>query len=648
MNDKTILSYLDEKVDPVFGPLMKRLVEERPEDPATFCVEYLKATKRPANPASNPRPEGAVGTFLRIVTVNDVYKLENYAHLATAVAETRKWAAGLDCVVSSHLNGDFLSPCVLTALDGGRAMVDGLNLSEVDLVCLGNHELDLGFESLGARLAELKATVVNSNVAHPALDEARFPPYATLRVGARLAVVGGFLTEDPSIYPPSLQPDIQPVRGALRRTWDRATRELRARGALGPAEEPDLFLPMTHQLMKDDRATGARLASGDPALARKTPVLLAGHDHSPFIETCGESLVVKVGQDCEAIGFVDVWWDARGALHCAHSLAPCTDFAAEPRALAFAQEKERYLKGMMDVGIARLPDGGSGSPPLSTKRVRFEESAVASFLLSLVKRGCRRDGVEVACVQAGAVRAGRDYAPGAPFTLGDLYDEFAFDCKQCVVTVPGHVLAASVANTRAMAKPAPNFLHLDADCTVEVAEGSGAHVLTRLNGRPVVPGKLYRVVIYQFLLTGLNVIEPLLSYVTKESGQAVPDEEACEPVKHIVLSQCMQEAWRAAVHFASWGHAGAARPYADLTGEPPSPSGPQVDAGVDAALAMLDGNGDGFVCASDLLGALERQGLDPTGATDAPSAELAGQMIKALDSDGDGRVSRADLATLAL
>ena len=44
------------------------------------------------------------------------------------------------CVVTSHLSGDFLGPCLFTSLDGGATMVDALNYAQLDYVSLGNHE----------------------------------------------------------------------------------------------------------------------------------------------------------------------------------------------------------------------------------------------------------------------------------------------------------------------------------------------------------------------------------------------------------------------------------------------------------------------------------------------------------------------------
>ena len=246
-----------------------------------------------ANAASAPRPPDAVGTFLRIVTINDVYKLENYPSFKTAVNEAREHAKHIDCVVTSHLNGDFLAPCILSALDGGRAMATALDLAGVQYACIGNHELDLGFAALGARVNELhSATVINSNVPHESLDSLQ--KFATFQIGSRWCVLGGFLTEDPSIYAPSLHPPIDPVNESITATWEAGTTSLRQGGELKADEYPSLFLPMTHQLMKDDQET-ARIISSHPTLAPRTPIILAGHDHEPFEEAVEGSLIVKVG-----------------------------------------------------------------------------------------------------------------------------------------------------------------------------------------------------------------------------------------------------------------------------------------------------------------------------------------------------------------
>ena len=65
--------------------------------------------------------------------------------------------------------------------------------------------------------------------------------------------------------------------------------------------------------------------------------------------------------------------------------------------------QDAFLRGMMAMPIATLPPAvaswTSSAKNLSTKSVRFEESRMASWLLSLVKRGLKGQGVQVAMIQ---------------------------------------------------------------------------------------------------------------------------------------------------------------------------------------------------------------------------------------------------------
>lgn len=478
----------------------------------------MQCTSGESLPSAQPRPATASGTFLRCITVNDVYQLDNYPRLASAIATERAAAVELDCVVSSHLAGDFLSPCMLTSLDSGEAMVEGANLARLEYICLGNHEMDLGYDVLKLRLAALKGKCVNSNVENEQLRH--LPRYSVIAVGGRQAVVGGFLSDDPSIYPPSSVPSVDPTPSACLRTWEEAKKEL--------GYTPDLFLPMTHQLLSADRSTASAVAT-HVELASRTPVILGGHEHEVYVERVEQSLIVKVGQNAENIGFVDIWWDAAGALYSRVLVVPAARYAEEPEALAFKEKQLDFLSEMRSREIAQLPS------PMSSQRVRFEASDLASFLLSLVKGGMRKRKarVELAMVQGGAVRGAKRYDAGA-FTMGALLEEFPFECLQAVVNIRGDVIAESVKRSRELRKPSPNFLHLDADCKL-----SGTHKLLTVDNEPFDPRRMYRVCIYEMLLTGLNTIEPLLSYV-RETGQ-VPSPEQCTPLKELVLEFCMQD-----------------------------------------------------------------------------------------------------------
>ena len=96
------------------------------------------------------------------------------------------------------------------------------------------------------------------------------------------------------------------------------------------------------------------------------------------LASAGNSTVVKVGQDAERIGCVDIWWTADGAIRSAVALLPATEFEKDETAQAFVKDKHDFLNEMMQTPIAKVDN------KMSSKKVRFEPSGVASFLLTLV------------------------------------------------------------------------------------------------------------------------------------------------------------------------------------------------------------------------------------------------------------------------
>jgi len=197
------------------------MCQERPADAPAWMIEYLQALKAGSSPVSfgSPRPRTAAGTFLRVLSINDVYKLDNYPHVTSAIRAAKAEAAALDCVVISTLNGDFLSPCILSALDGGKSMVEALNVVGIDYVGLGNHEFDFGFHALAARLADFRGKAINSNVSSEPLD--KLPRYERIKVGSREVVLAGLLTHDMTIYgtPKTTPMVVKPIEAASA-VWD--------------------------------------------------------------------------------------------------------------------------------------------------------------------------------------------------------------------------------------------------------------------------------------------------------------------------------------------------------------------------------------------------------------------------------------------
>jgi 2',3'-cyclic-nucleotide 2'-phosphodiesterase (5'-nucleotidase family) len=222
---------------------------------------------------------------------------------------------------------------VLTAIDGGKAMVKALSISGVDYCCLGNHEFDIDRESLAKHLKEYSGTCVNSNVKNKEL--AFLPEFALLKVGDRTALISGVCTDNKSIFSPQNLPDLTPPDEAIAKVWEKGSVEL--------GRCPDLFIPMTHQLVANDRVT-ARLIAKHGEMKDVTPVVLGGHEHEVFVDEVGRSTLVKTGLDIETIGIIDIWWTANGSMRKTITLVPAVEYCPDEECSVFVKRQHNFMK----------------------------------------------------------------------------------------------------------------------------------------------------------------------------------------------------------------------------------------------------------------------------------------------------------------
>jgi len=224
-------------------------------------------------------------------------------------------------------------------------------------------------------------------------------------------------------------------------------------------------------------------------------------------------------------------------------------------------------------------------------------------------------------VQGGFIRAKKDYEKDADFLVGDLFGEFAFEGPQAVIPLKGSIIQESTTATRNAPKPAPNFLHFDVGVVI-----SEDHTIVSVGGEPFDPEKIYQVAIYHHLLTGLNIIEPLYSYVRE--NVKIPDIEQCRPVKDMVLETCIKDEWRRLIGFDQFDADGDG----DVSAE-------ELREGIAKAITHMDLNGDGLVSKAELKAHMQKKG---------GSLALVEQLISTLDTDGDGQISKDEFLSLAM
>ena len=126
--------------------------------------------------------------------MNDVYELGNLSRLRSLVD---KWQAEHPGPTVVTLNGDFVSPSILSSMDKGFAMVDCMNAVGITHCCFGNHEQDVGHKHLQRRIQQYQGMWLNSNIpSYPA----QMAEYAIVDVGAHKVGLIGLLTDEAGVF----------------------------------------------------------------------------------------------------------------------------------------------------------------------------------------------------------------------------------------------------------------------------------------------------------------------------------------------------------------------------------------------------------------------------------------------------------------
>ena len=249
---------------------------------------------------------------LQLVQVNDVYEIDNWPAFATLRRRAAAEFAHLGPTIGV-VPGDFVAPSLLSSLDRGLGMVDCMNAAGVDYVCIGNHESDIPVSALHDRIRESRFVWLNSNMPEfprsPSLPE--MPEFRVVEVTSaadpghtrRIGLIG-LCSEDRSVLSKGAFGDcaIAPLNETCKQLVQRLVTEHKC----------DVVIPLTHQLVQQDRDLAASLDSSLPV-----PFILGGHDHEPFEErivvagpgpaTLGRT-VIKTGADGKLIAVLSVVW----------------------------------------------------------------------------------------------------------------------------------------------------------------------------------------------------------------------------------------------------------------------------------------------------------------------------------------------------
>lgn len=166
------------------------------------------------------------------------------------------------------------------------------------LFIIGNHENDIKLSEMVKRYQESKFDWINSNMQSLPLPAGvpAMPKYKIIEISGktqkrRIGIIG-LNTEDPNCVPAGRFGNcvIEPVNETAAKLYQE----------LMDKEKLDAIIPMTHQYMPEDR----KLAAMNVGF----PIIIGGHDHKPFNELINGVPIIKMGQNLENIGIVDITW----------------------------------------------------------------------------------------------------------------------------------------------------------------------------------------------------------------------------------------------------------------------------------------------------------------------------------------------------
>jgi 2',3'-cyclic-nucleotide 2'-phosphodiesterase (5'-nucleotidase family) len=427
---------------------------------------------------------------LTLLTVNDVYEITpvqgqgGLAELMTLLRAERATA-------THHLttvNGDFLSPSIMSALLKGTQMVALFNSLGVDAVVFGNHEFDFGPEVTQQRMAEAKFTWLGTNVLGP--DGKPFGGALmtmTRQVGELTIGLFGLLTpETAQLSSPGPTVTFAPVVPTAKT----AVQALRQAGA-------DVIIALTHLSIAEDRA----LAQQVPGIS----VILGGHEHEPITWYEGGTLIHKSGYDAHYLGRIDLMMEKKitekgpqvtvtpsWRMLANHGVTPDPDVAAEVT----------QYTARLDQELGQPLGQTQTALNSQTAEVRTRETTMGNLIADALREALQAD---VALVNGGGIRGNRLYDAGTTLTRRDILQEMPFGNPGVLVELSGADLLAALENgvsqveNKAGRFPQVSGLRL----TYNPAKPAGSRVLdVQLGGKALDRTATYRVATNDFLLKG--------------------------------------------------------------------------------------------------------------------------------------------------
>ncbi len=385
------------------------------------------------------------------------------------------------------MDGDMLSPSLLSGFDKGRNTIDLTNLVPFDLAVPGNHEFDFGPENFMEKMAASKYPWGAVNI--------------TNADGSPIEGLGGTMMKDVGGVMVALVPVAQDTSPEVATTGDlkflptvdtgiAAAKAAREAGA-------DLVVGVVQTNMTNDRQL---IGSG------AFDIIMSGDDHQYATSYDGRTAYVETSIDGRFLSPLDVTVEVGAKDDGTRTISWTPNFRFIDTANVTPDPDSQ---AMVDAFTAQLDESlnveiGATTGELDSRRnvVRGEESAMGNLIADAMRAST---GADLAITNGGGIRADRTYDAGTVLTRRDILTELPFGNVTVMTELPGsQVLAALENGVSKVEEGAGRFPQVSGVTFVyDPTAAAGSRVSdVMVDGAPLEMDKVYKVATNDYMLGG--------------------------------------------------------------------------------------------------------------------------------------------------
>ena len=420
--------------------------------------------------------------------VGDIYSFEG--------GKTRGGMARLNAVARAEkaanpntiyvMDGDMLSPSLLSGFDKGENMIVLSNVVPYDLAVPGNHEYDAGPENFIAKIKLSKFPWAAVNITTP---DGKAPDG-----------LGGVVTKDVGGVKVALIPvaeDETPTEsttgnlrfGPTAESAITAAKQARKDGA-------DLVVGVVHAAHSDDQTM---------FYSKAFDILLSGHDHDFITQYNGITAYVETSTEANFLAPLDVTVnvetkDGKRNVSWTPSFRfiDTANIQPDPETQKIVDQYKASLGKELDVSLGKT----EGAMDSRRDTVRRQESAMGNLIADALRDAT---GADIAITNGGGIRGDKQYAAGDDITRRDILSELPFGNVAVLAEVSGKQVLGALENGFSMAEDgAGRFPQVSGlVVTADLKRPAGSRVVSVLvNGKALDPEATYKLATNDFMLNG--------------------------------------------------------------------------------------------------------------------------------------------------